>query len=101
MAEYDAAVLQQYADTLYRKAEWITTKCALAGAVIGGVLALVLIVAGVIRLPIEQGQTAGIGATVAAIIGVLIGQRRSFQYRLLAQTVLCQKQIEYNTRRTS
>jgi hypothetical protein len=40
VAQYDESVLQQYADGLYSKAQWITLKCGLAGTLIGVLLAV-------------------------------------------------------------
>ena len=99
MAKYDSGILQDYADSLYRKAAWITFKCSTLGAITGVVIALILVYG--VRAPnAESWGTPAlvIFGIIGALIGFAIGQRRAFQYRLQAQTVLCQMQIEYNTR---
>jgi hypothetical protein len=101
VAKYDASVLSQYADSLYRKAAWVTFKCGAVGAGIGAIPMLVLtnVMSTVPSIgPIDPAVGWAILIIVGTLIGVAIGQRRSFQYRLQAQTVLCQMQIEYNTR---
>ncbi len=99
MAKYDSGILQDYADSLYRKAAWMTFKCGVIGAVVGTVVALVLAYATGTRILSDTPWAAIVFfGIIGALIGVAIGQRRSFAYRLQAQTVLCQMQIEYNTR---
>lgn len=103
MTKYNPAVLQEYADSLYAKAFWATFKCGVTGAIIGIVLAWVL--NGISATRVGLSQTSNPDAAmvvfglVTTLIGVAIGQRRSFEFRLRAQTVLCQMQIERNTRR--
>lgn len=100
MAKYDSGILQDYADSLYRKAAWVTFWCGIVGAIIGVVIALILAYGVFSAQSADSSNTAAsvVFGIVGALIGVAIGQRRSFEYRLQAQTVLCQMQIEYNTR---
>lgn len=102
MAQYDATVLQEYADSLYRNAAWVAAKCGALGAGIG--VAVELVLANFI-IPQSFDTSNGMMGIIAfallgALIGIAIGQRRSFEYRLQAQTVLCQMQIEQNTRQS-
>lgn len=101
MAKYDSGILQDYADLLYRKAAWVTFKCGTVGAITGVLIALILEYGvGLGARSAESSNTVALVlfGIVGALIGVAIGQRRSFEYRLQAQTLLCQMQIEYNTR---
>ena len=103
MAQYDANVLQEYADLLYRKADWIVIKFGAGGAVVGSILGLGLEDLSPLRTLSGAslgGATMAICAIVGALIGVAVGRKRSLEYRLLAQTSLCQMRIEYNTRRS-
>jgi len=49
--------------------------------------------------PLHPGTAAVIiVALVGAVLGYLVGNDRAFALRLMAQTALCQMQIERNTR---
>jgi hypothetical protein len=37
-------------------------------------------------------------AILGGLIGVMVGQRKAFEYKLQAQLTLCQMQTEFNTR---
>jgi hypothetical protein len=100
MARYDSGVLQEYADSLYFKARWITAKCVGGGALVGAIVVgtfieLVERSSILYASPVPFVILAGLGA----IIGFGIGQGKGFKYRLEAQTLLCQMQIECNTRK--
>jgi hypothetical protein len=93
MTQYDANILQTFADRLYAKAAWITVKCCLAGALIG--ILLVMVTATLLK----TGDPALVPFTVlGGLVGIAIGQEKAFQYRLQAQLTLCQMQTEFNTR---
>lgn len=98
MSEYDPTVLQQCADLLYRKARWITLCCVLAGGVIGGTVAVGL---GKFapRPYTSDFVTIALFTGLGALVGAVIGQKQRFSYRTEAQRVLCQVQIERNTRK--
>jgi hypothetical protein len=87
---YDPQILQKFADTLYSKADRAVFICVIFGVVIGGFVGFLnrSIVAMVISVVI-------LGA-----LGFAVGMSIAFQLRLRAQMVLCQKQIEENTRKT-
>lgn len=90
---YDPAVIQTYADALYRAADRIAFNSAIMGGAIG--LAVGLGIGSV-------ANAAPIGALGGAILGGYIGysraMARTFQLRLEAQLALCQVEIEMNTR---
>ncbi|HRP63652.1 MAG TPA: hypothetical protein PK400_10190 [Phycisphaerales bacterium] len=100
MANYDPQILQQFANLLYRKALTIIVVFTVLGVLIG------LIVAGLIGRPLAEvigiAESAivvqAVFVIVAGYIGLAIGRAIAFWYKLWAQTVLCQKEIEANTR---
>lgn len=121
MTQYDANILQTFADRLYDKAGWITFKCCLVGAIIGIALAFIPITIlenAKSQTIIDRYKGTGNGLNVpvpdtspsnapilvvlfgllGGLVGAAIGQRKSFQYRLQAQLTLCQMQTEFNTR---
>jgi 4-hydroxybenzoate polyprenyltransferase len=92
MINYDSMVLQEYAERLYTQASGITVKYALGfGVLCAAIGAAVSQAFGLPPLTLWLG-------IVGAVLGALVGQSKGFQYRLQAQTVLCQVQIEANTR---
>jgi hypothetical protein len=103
MVSYDPAVLQKYADQLYARARLSIMLHCLFGFVIG------ICVQNVPTLiwywsktpanpPGSDAETFWIGAAIGSVILGLIGNGRALKFRMLAQTALCQMQIEYNTR---
>lgn len=104
MAEqYDPEILQKYADILYRQAKSLAAWTALRyGVVLGVIVWLAVAIASPIarmRIDTSSGNTA---ALIAGFIGLLIGYNsgkiKAFSLVLQAQQVLCQRQIELNTR---
>ncbi|MCU0623023.1 MAG: hypothetical protein MUF53_04060 [Gemmatimonadaceae bacterium] len=89
MVRYDPQVIQTFADALYRRAAFITYLFAGIGAVIG-------LAAG----SMKGGFMTFLAAAILGIAGYVIGLSRSLSLKLLAQTALCQVEIEKNTRRT-
>ena len=95
--KYDPSVIQQLADKLYRSAAFVVIAWLAIGAGLG-------VVAGQVYLSRHfsgGGQSNGgaiIGGLIGSVIGYLFGQWRAFYIRVMAQTALCQKQIEENTR---
>jgi hypothetical protein len=92
---YDPNVIQEFADRLYKKANSTIASYALAGLLIGG-----LIGAG---LSHNSGSSAGIIplALIFGGIGYAVGKEKAFQFKLQAQTALCQVKIEENSRQSS
>jgi hypothetical protein len=122
LTQYDAGILQTFADELYAKARWITVKCCVVGAVIG--LALAYIPTTIYesrnsQAIIDRYKGTGNGLDVpvpnlppsnapvlvlvvgvlGGLVGAAIGQRKAFQLKLQAQLTLCQMQTEFNTRK--
>ena len=89
MVAYDPAVIRQFAESLYDRANSIVVMHTILGGVIGGAAG-----------GLFKGTTAAlIGAAVAAAVGCYLGIQKAFLLRLQAQTALCQVQVEENTRR--
>src|ERR1700732_1193393 len=92
---YDAAVIQDFADRLYREAAVIVFKATFLG-VLGGAIVGVSMAA-----VIQQRQNLGIAAMIGAVLGGLVGysrgRERAFELKLKAQEALCQVQIEKHT----
>lgn len=101
--EYDSKVLQMFADVLYSKARSVVVITALRYAILTFILVWVVVTVGA---PIVKhgtdSSTATTLAVIAAILGALAGAdagtTKAFGLRLQAQQVLCQLQIEMNTR---
>ena len=104
MAEkYDPEILQKYADILYSQARSLAAWTALRyGAAFAVVVWLVVAIATpAARLRFDT-STANGAALIAGFIGLLLGYNagkvKAFALMLQAQQVLCQRQIELNTR---
>ena len=97
MAQYDPTVLQNYADSLYRKAQWMSFICAVGGAAIGGGTAYAMgrFAVNPYTSPVAIAVLAGLGA----LFGAAVGHKWGVEYRFEAQKLLCQMQIEQNTRK--
>lgn len=107
MTQYDESILQQYADALYDQARWIVIQTALQYAGIAFIIAVIVI--GVVsalgpQIGVRGDQSSGetvLTVIVTAIglgIGISHGRRKAFRLKLQAQQILCQRQIELNTR---
>ena len=94
--EYDPAVLQDFAERLYKQARSIAVTSAIRAFILGGIV-------GAIVLQFVHQATSSIVAfigfgTVAGILSFSSGWEKSFQLRLEAQRALCALQTEVNTR---
>ena len=98
MANYDAIVIQQFADALYSRANSIIVTYTVFGALIGYFASIFL--HNVIPMQIQLIYQYGgfICAVVGAVCGFSVGQSKAFWLKLQAQTALCQMKIEANTR---
>ena len=100
---YDSTVLQRYADRLYRRAVWVIVKYLLLGAALGSVIGYSPTILWYWRSPSSPAPNDSGLLIFTVLIGALvfaaIGEAKAFMYKLQAQTVLCQMQIEKNTRR--
>lgn len=102
MAQYDEAILQSFANRLYARAARITVEYVLGGAAIGAFIGYMPVIAwywrdSTTRSP-DVSTPMWVAAIVFAVVGFVIGQAKAFDYKFRAQTVLCQLQIERNTR---
>lgn len=100
--KYDAAILQQYADDLYAQARWVIFSTAfIYGLVTFGLTFLISIGPDLFKHPnavitIQPGVL--MIALIGAAVGVAAGRKKAFKLKLEAQTLLCQRQVELNTR---
>lgn len=96
---YDAAILQQQADELYRQARaivFVTVVKYVASIVVVVLIALTFLSKTYPDLPV--GLLSILSALFAAGAGVSAGRDKALHLKLEAQTLLCQMQIELNTR---
>jgi hypothetical protein len=92
---YDGAVIQQFADRLYREAAVIIFKTTFLGLLAGVIVAVVTVVVLQRR---EFLETAAIlGAFLGGLVGYSRGRERAFELKLRAQEALCQVEIEKHT----
>jgi hypothetical protein len=88
MTRYDASIIIDYAENLYRQADMTLISTLAVGALLGGGIG------GAINQPLG----ILVGAVACGFLGYLIGQNMASQMKLQAQVALCQVQIEQNTR---
>ncbi|MSU63555.1 MAG: hypothetical protein EXS31_14355 [Pedosphaera sp.] len=97
---YDPEVIQKFADKLYASARTIVFLWTLSGMVAGLYVGESLFG----RRP-QPGTVANptgpaiLGTVSIGLLGFAIGRSHAFALKLRAQTLLCQKQIEENTRK--
>lgn len=89
--QYDQKIIVEFASRLYSRATSVVATYTVFGVLVG---------AGA-GGAIGHGAGALIGAVIGGAIGYSMGSEKAFQYRLQAQTALCQAQIESNTRRAA
>ncbi len=107
MTTYDENILRKYADDLYQQAKWIVVWTAVR---YGAGVFLVALIFGIVigsqqKQLAEEAANQGFGlvlflTVVGIVAGVDAGRRKAFHLKLQAQEILCQRQIEINTRRT-
>lgn len=102
MTRYDPRQIQKFAEIMYRQAMVTVVVWTLLGLIIGFVCSA-LIFWGPHRnlgLPPDIGPNVLVTVltVISGLIGLAIGQGKAFWYRLQAQILLCQAQIEANTR---
>lgn len=99
---YDPAIFQKCADELYRQAKWIVITMAFRYGF--STLVIAELLKEILPYPVirDLGPNAEGIALVLALIGVALGvgagRRKAFALKLQAQQVLCQREIELNTR---
>ena len=97
---YDPKVIEQFAEKLYRKASSFVAGSVVIGAALGAAFGAVPLTSLGAAWPIPSYlgfATLLLGGLLGALIGYVIGDTRSFGYRLQAQSALCQLQSERNT----
>jgi hypothetical protein len=100
LPEYDPRVIEQFAENLYRKASSFVAGSVAVGAALGAAFGAVPLTSLGDSWPIPAifgFATMLAGGIFGGAIGYVIGDTRSFGYRLQAQTALCQLQTERNT----
>jgi hypothetical protein len=100
---YDPNILQIYADELYRQAKWIVFTTGLRYAIAAFIFTSAALFVLDPRARTNFWGTPNIvlvwAATALALLGGLdVGRRKSFRLKLEAQRILCDCQIELNTR---
>lgn len=87
MPEYDPRIIQRHASKLYAKASAVVAGSAVVGGFAGDAW----------PVPSAFGfATLLFGGVAGTLVGYVIGDARSFGYRLQAQSALCQVQLERN-----
>ena len=105
--KYDAEILQAYADALYRRARtvaiWIPLKYAAWGLVLGliGTWVLWIFTPETLDTRVFRAILVALCILLPGVAGVDIARRRAFELTLKAQRILCEIQIERNTRSTA
>lgn len=97
--EYDAQILQKYADDLYARARWVVFKFTLGTGLLTFVASVVLFQK--IGTGSDSAGPAVVLAAIGAVFGFVAGRSRVFSLKLEAQKILCQRQIELNIRAVS
>lgn len=96
--QYDPGILQQYADELYRQAWDILFITAVQYGFVAFALGWLLANAGLRPGGVDTSTMNIIVTAIGIVFGVSAGRRKAFAFKLQAQQILCQRQIEFNTR---
>jgi hypothetical protein len=92
---YDAGVIQEFAERLYKQAASIIFSYTFMGILGGGITCLAT--AAAMQAQQSYSTAAIIGAIFGGVVGFSRGRERAFKLKLEAQVALCQVQIEKNT----
>lgn len=94
---YDVALIQSLANRLYSQSRTVVVKYTIIGAVL---FSLIFYIAASIEQSSSLApiKSLGVGLLIGVVLGFMLGQRRSYQFKMEAQLALCQVQIERNTR---
>lgn len=99
--QYDAGILQQFADDLYARARWIVFTTALVYTFVGFVGSAILSAFMQSSMHVPDMTAIGIVVTFTLVfcaVGISSGRAKAFQLKLQAEQTLCQRQIEINSR---
>jgi hypothetical protein len=94
---YDPRVIEQFAENLYRKASAFVVGSVVIGIALGAAFGAVPLTSLGAAWPIPSVfgfATLLLGGLFGGVIGYVVGDTRSFGYRLQAQAALCQLQQE-------
>lgn len=92
MIQYNETILQQTADQLYARADNLVRNYTAAGALAGVALASIVILFG------DWRPYALLFAIIGSAYGRFQANKFAYELRFQAQMLLCQLQIERNTR---
>jgi predicted lipid-binding transport protein (Tim44 family) len=98
--DYDPQVIEKFAASLYGKAVSAQKGSVAVGALLGAIFGGIPLTSLGSAWPIPHTfgfATLLAGAIIGGIIGFVIGDARSFGYKLQAQAALCQVEIQRNT----
>lgn len=90
--QYDRVVIMEFAERLYGQADSVTLLHTVLGLGVG------LMIGIVIARALDLGFIAVLCCALGGGFGYAIGDRRALMIRVRAQMMLCQLQIEANTR---
>lgn len=96
-AGYDPKIIERFADQLERKADTVRVGCAVVGGIFGTFVGAVPLtpLKSVWGVPAGFGVvTIIVGALLGVLVGYVIGEGRSFRYRVQAQSAIFQLEIE-------
>lgn len=98
--DYDPQVIERFAESLYRKAISAQKGSIVVGVVLGAVFGGIPLTSLGDNWPVPHAfgfATLLVGAIIGGLVGYVIGDARSFGYKLQAQAALCQVEIQRNT----
>ena len=99
MPEYDPRIIERHASKLYAKASAVVAGSAATGGFVGAAFGAVPLTSLGVAWPVPSAfgfATLLFGLIAGLLVGYVVGDARSFGYRLQAQSALCQIQLERN-----
>jgi outer membrane biosynthesis protein TonB len=99
LPNYEPRIIEQFAEKLYRKASAFVVGSVVVGGALGAAFGAVPLTSLGEAWPVPSMfgfVTLLLGGVFGSAIGYVIGDTRSFGYRLQAQSALCQLQLERN-----
>lgn len=100
MVVYDPTILRRYANRINMSADLEILGWSFFGLFLGAIVGAIVSPLKLIDVP--SSELLYIGALVGVFLGFLWGREKAFMLKVQAQQILCQVEIEQNTRlRTS